>query len=254
MRTIRIALIAALVLAAAAITGIGRPEAAGGAEADSPRGITVTGTGRAELVPNEARFSLGVSTDGETAREALAANSVAMRRVLAALDGAGIPDRDVKTETVSVGPEYDGDGKSPDGFTARNSVSVRIDLDRAGDVLDAGSRAGANEVHGPMLTSTDRDAAEKKALEDAVADARSRAETLAEAAGVRVGRVTAIVEGFSRGIEAVTGLRTAADAASAPIEPGTEEVQATVTVTFAIEEKLREYAFRFGKRVLPSGA
>jgi uncharacterized protein YggE len=236
MTTIRIALVAALVLAAAAIAGIGRPEAAGGAQADSRRGITVTGTGRAELVPNEARFSLGVSTDGETAREALAANSVAMRRVLAALDGAGISDEDIKTETVSVGPEYDGEGKSPDGFTARNSVSVRIrDLERAGSVLDAASRAGANEVHGPMLTSTDRDAAETKALEDAVADARKRAETLAEAAGVRVGRVTAIAEGFLGGVEAVTGLRAAADTVSAPVEPGTEEVQATVTMTFAIE-------------------
>lgn len=235
MKTIRIALMAALVLAAAAIAGIGRPDAAGGAQADSRRGITVTGTGRAELVPNEARFSLGISTDGGTAREALAANSVAMRRVLEALDRAGIPDKDVKTETVSVGPEYEED-KSPDGFTARNSVSVRIrDLDRAGAVLDAASRAGANEVHGPMLTSTDRDAAESKALKDAVADARKRAETLAEAAGVRVGRVTAIVEGFSGGVEAVTGMRAAADAASAPIEPGTEEVQAAVTMTFAIE-------------------
>jgi uncharacterized protein YggE len=236
MKTIRIALIAALVLAAAAIAGIGRPEAAGGAQADSPRGITVTGIGRAELVPNEARFSLGVSTDGETAREALAANSVAMRRVLEALDGAGIPDKDIKTETVSVGPEYDDEDKSPDGFTARNSVSVRIrDLDRAGRVLDAASAAGANEINGPMLTSTDRDAAETKALEDAVADARNRAKTLAEAAGVRVGRVAAIVEGFSGGVEPVAGLRATADAASAPIEPGTEELQATVTMTFAIE-------------------
>jgi uncharacterized protein len=236
MKTIQIALIAALVLAAAAIAGIGRPEAAGGAQADSRRGITVTGTGRAELVPNEARFSLGVSTHGETAGEALAANSVAMRRVLAALDGAGIPDKDIKTETVSVGPEYDGEGKAPDGFTARNTVSVRIrDLGRAGSVLDAASRGGANEVHGPMLTSTDRDAAETKALKDAVADARKRAETLAEAAGVRVGRVTAIVEGFSGDPEAVTGLRAATDTASAPIEPGIEELQAMVTVTFAIE-------------------
>ena len=232
MKLIRIAAIALLALAAAAVAGIGRPEAAGGAEADTRRGITVTGTGRAESVPNEARFSLGVSTDGETAREALAANSVAMRRVLAALGDAGISDTDVKTESVSVGPDYDDEG----GFNARNSVSVRIrDLSRAPAVIDAASEAGANEVQGPMLTTKDRDEFEAKALKDAVANARKRAEALADAAGLRVGEVMAIVEGFSGGPEPVMAMRATADTASAPIRPGTEEIQATVTVTFAID-------------------
>lgn len=237
MKAIRIAALAALVLAAAAVAGIGRPEAAGGAEADQRHGITVTGTGRVDSVPNEAMFSLGVTTDGATAREALAANSAAMRRVLAALDGAGVDAKDVKTETVSVGPDYEVDGTGPSGFTARNSVSVRIrDLARAGSVLDAASRAGANEVNGPMLSRTNRDELEAKALEDAVANARTRGEALAEAAGVGLGRVTAIVEGPSGSPQPWMEMRASADtASSAPIRPGTEEIQATVTVTFAIE-------------------
>jgi uncharacterized protein YggE len=237
MKMIRIAALALLVLATAAIAGIGRPEAAGGADEASRLGITVTGTGRVESVPDEAVFSLGVSTHGETARDALAANSVAMRRVLSALDSAGIDRKDVKTETVSVGPDYDAEGNSPAGFTARNSVSVRIrDLSRAGSVLDAASRAGAHEVQGPMLTTTDRDAHEAEALKDAVANARKRAEALADAAGVELGRVTAVSEGFAGGPEPVFGMRASADAASsAPIRPGTEEIQATVTVTFDIE-------------------
>jgi uncharacterized protein len=237
MKTIRIAAVALLVLAAAAVAGIGRPEAAGGADDDARTGITVTGTGRVETVPNEALFSLGVSTDGATARAALAANSVAMRRVLAALDAAGIDGKDVKTETVSVWPDYDAAGKTASSFTARNSVSVRIrELPRAGDVLDAASQAGANEVQGPMLTRTDRDEFEAQALEDAFANARTRAEALADAAGIRLGRVTAIVEGSSGGPEPWMAMRASADTArSAPIRPGTEEIQASVTVTFAIE-------------------
>ena len=236
MKTIRIGGLVLLLLAAAAIAGIGRPEAAG--SADDPRqGITVTGTGRVESVPNEALFSLGVSTEGATARAALAANSAAMRRVLAALDNAGVDAKDVKTEIVSVGPDYSVDNQSPSAFTARNSVSVRIrDLAKAGGVLDAASQAGANEINGPMLTRTDRDKLESKALEGAVANARTRAEALADAARVRLGRVTAIVEGFSGGPEPWLATRASADAAtSAPIRPGTEEIHATVTVTFAIE-------------------
>jgi uncharacterized protein len=197
----------------------------------------VTGTGRVDSVPDEATFSLGVTTDGASAREALAANSAAMRRVLAALDGAGVDAKDVKTETVSVGPDYDSDGTSPSGFTARNSVSVLIrELGKAGSVLDAASRAGANEVNGPMLTRGNRDELEARALENAVANARKRAEALAEAAGVGLGRVTAIVEGASMTPQPWMEMSARADAASpAPIRPGTEEIQATVTVTFAIE-------------------
>jgi uncharacterized protein YggE len=237
MKTIRIAALALLVLVAAAVAGIGRPESAGGADEDARNGITVTGTGRVESVPNEALFSFGVSTDGDTARAALAANSVAMRRVLAALDNAGIDGKDIKTETVSVGPDYDADGKSPSSFTARNSVSVRIrDLARASGVLDAASQAGANEIQGPTLTRTDREEFETKALEDAFENARKRAEALADAAGVRLGPVTAIVEGFSGGPGPWLAERASADLeASTPIRPGTEEIQASVTVTFAIE-------------------
>ena len=237
MKAIRIGALALLVLAAAAVAGIGRPEVAGGAEADQRQGITVNGVGRVESVPSEATFSLGVSTDGASAREALAANSAAMRQVLAALAGAGVAEKDIKTETVSVGPDYDVDGRSPSGFTARNSVSVRIrELGKAGGVLDAASRAGANEVNGPMLTRTNRDELEAKALEDAVANARKRARALADAAGVGLGRVTAIAEGPNVGPLPYAMERAAlAKDASAPIEPGTEEIQATVTVTFAIE-------------------
>jgi uncharacterized protein YggE len=118
---------------------------------------------------------------------------------------------------------------------------VRIrDLGRAGAVLDAASQAGANEVNGPMLTRGDREELEAKALEDAVGNARQRAEALADAAGVGLGRVTAIVEGFSGGPEPLMAPRASADvASSAPIRPGTEEIQATVTVTFAIEYRPR---------------
>jgi len=229
MKAIRIAIAALLVLAAAALVGIGRPEAASGASDTPQEGITVTGTGQVSSVPNEAEFSLGVNTTGTTARSALASNSEQMQRVIDALRAAGVARADIKTQDVSVGRDYDDDG----GYAARNSVSVTIhDLDRAGAVLDATSRAGANEVYGPSLTRANRSGLEAKALKVAYADAHDRAEALAEAAGVSLGKVTAITEEPQSGGEYMPML--AKRDSAAPIEAGRDVIAASVTVTFAI--------------------
>ena len=233
MKPIRIA---ALVVAAAAVVafaGVGRPDSAGGA-AKPTGGITVTGTGTITSVPDEATFTVGVQTQGSTAREALASNSEQMRRVIGAVRSAGVSKDDIQTQDVSVSANYS-DGNQIDGYSASNSVLVTIrDLSRAGKVLDAASNAGANQVYGPSLSRSDQDALERKALRDAVGEARTKAEVLAKAAGVSLGGVTAITEGSSGGAEPyyATDLRMAK--ADAPIEPGTQDIQASVTVTFAI--------------------
>jgi uncharacterized protein len=234
MKTIHIAIAALLVLVAAALAGVGRPEVAGGAS-DEPRdGITVTGTGRVSAVPDEAEFSFGITTKERTAREALTANSAQMRKLIAGLKAAGVLERDIKTQDISVGATYEGDGKDG-GYWARNSLSVRItDLERAPTILDAASRAGANEVYGPSMGRSDRDDLEARALKNAVANARKRAETLAEAAGVSLGEVTAMSEQSQAGGPEWAPLERAASEASAPIEPGRQEITASVTVTFAI--------------------
>ena len=233
MKPIRIA---ALVVAAAAVVafaGVGRPDSAGGASKPTG-GITVTGTGTLTSVPDEATFTVGVQTQGSTAREALASNSEQMRRVIGAVRSAGVSKDDIQTQDVSVSANYS-DGNQIDGYSASNSVLVTIrDLTRAGKVLDAASNAGANQVYGPSLSRSDQDALERKALRDAVGEARTKAEVLAKAAGVSLGGVTAITEGSSGGAEPyyATDLRMAK--ADAPIEPGTQDIQASVTVTFAI--------------------
>lgn len=235
MKTIRIAGVALLVLATAAFAGVGRPDSAGGASAQL-EGITVNGVGTVESVPDEAQMSFGVQTEASTSREALARNSEQMERVLAALRSAGVADEDVQTQDVSVWPKYDTTGQAGQGYTARNSVTVTIhELDRAGAVIDAATRAGANEVSGPMLSSSGREKLEAQALEAAVDNARKKAEALAKAAGVGLGRVTAIVEGGGTpGPVMLEAGRASADKA-VPIQPGQEEVQATVTITFSIE-------------------
>lgn len=237
MKILKITIAALLVLAAASLAGVGRPEAASSAS-DNPReGITVTGTGHAKTVPDEAEFSLGVTTKGETAQAALSRNSARMERLIEALKSAGVAERDIKTQHVSVGRGYDQSGQES-GYSAHNTVSVLIrDLGQAGAVLDAAARAGANDVYGPSLSRSGRESFEAKALKDAVANARTRAKALAEAAGVSLGEVTAITESSQPQpgpwMEMATAGRAVGDA-KAPIEPGTEEITAVVTVTFAL--------------------
>jgi hypothetical protein len=185
-------------------------------------------------VPDQATFTIGLQTQGSSAKEALSANAEQMRRVIAAVRAAGVEKGDVQTQDVSVSADYT-DGNEIDGYTASNSISATIrDLGSAGKVLDAASNAGANEVYGPMLSRSGQEQLQAKALRDAVVDAQRKAQALAAAAGVRLGRVTSIREGFSGGPEPyyATDMRLAK--ADAPIEPGKQDVQASVTVTFAI--------------------
>jgi uncharacterized protein len=208
------------------------PDRASSAASEGSGGITVQGIGTVTSVPDRAQLSFGVESQGDTARAALAANGAEMRRVLAALKAAGA--KDVETQYVSVSPRY-GDEMSVVGYVATNSVSATVEqIAGAGVVIDAAVEAGANQVSGPSLSLEDQDALYRDALEAAVADARDRAEALASAANVSLGRVKTIVEGggMSPPVPYASDALRAAEAT--PIEAGKQEISASVTVTFAI--------------------
>jgi uncharacterized protein YggE len=235
----RLLLIVAGGLTAVALAGaVGLPDLAG-ADGATPvaDSITVTGEGSVKAVPDEAQMSFGVQTRGATAKAAVAANADAMREVINALRQAGA--RQMATEWVSVYPSsgdngrVSGDNGRVDGYSASNSVSAVADVDDAAGVLDAAAGAGANDISGPGLSSSDAEALYRQALAKAVDDARLRAETLARASGRSLGSVMAIVEG---GSGATPMFREAAQASDAPtpIVPGEQETTATVSVTFSL--------------------
>ncbi len=232
MKALRIAALAALALAVAALAGVGRPERSHAAEPQAG-GITVQGEGTATTVPDHASFTFGVRTDASTAAQALAESSAAARRVIAAVRKAGVAEADIRTEQVSLTTRTSSDGTRIVGYTAQNTVAVVVrDLGSAGDVVDAAVGAGATDVFGPRLLRSDQDALYRSALKAAIANARAKAEALAQAAGVSLDRVTSVVEGG--GPVPVTTERAAAPTAGPPIEPGTEEINASVSVTFAV--------------------
>ncbi len=221
-------------LAAALLAGVGTPARARGETPAPGRTTTVSGTGFVSAVPNRAGFSFGVDTQSKTASGALADNGAAMRKVIAALKTSGVASADIQTQHVTLSPRYSDDGATILGYTASNSVSVSVTrLEQAGALVDAAVAAGANDVSGPSLFRADQQALVRQALKSAVADARANAQALAEAAGVTLGDVESIaVDDAPQPI--ASDAKVAASAAPTPIEPGTESLQATVTVTFAV--------------------
>jgi uncharacterized protein YggE len=231
MRLAQLGVVAAAVAAVIAFAGVGRPESAHGS-APGARSVTVTGTASVKTVPNEAGFAAGVSTNAATARAALAANATKATAVIGALRSAGVAKVDLQTQDVSVSPRWDGRGRQ-DGFTAHSSVHVEVqDVGQAGRLIDAAVAAGANETSGPSFDRGDRDALYRDALKAAFAQARLKADTLVGEAGASLGPVLRIEEQSSAPEQMPYLMRAAADS-STPVEPGKQEVQASVTVTFS---------------------
>jgi uncharacterized protein len=226
----RLLLAVAALFALVALAGaVGLPDLAGAQDAPEGDSITVSGIGTVESTPNEAQMSFGVESRRATAKAAVAANADDMRRLINALRQAGA--REIATQWVSVYPTSSEDG-SIDGYSASNSVSAVTDVGDAAALIDVAAEAGANQISGPGMSSSNAEELYRRALTDAVAEARERAEVLARAAGRGLGDISAIVEGAGPS-PLPYAERLAADAtASTPIVPGQQETTATVTVTF----------------------
>ncbi|HSP73087.1 MAG TPA: SIMPL domain-containing protein [Gaiellaceae bacterium] len=227
MKTIRIGIVAALVAASVALALVLQPGEAATAPESS---IVVQGTGSVTTVPDRGAFSFGVVTPAKTATAAVQANGAAMTKLVAALEQAGVAAADLQTTQVSLDVQFAEGGGSVTGYTATSSVTAQLrDLAAAGKLVDAAVAAGADSVSGPSLSKGDTGALYRDALKRAVAAARTKAESLAAAGGLTLGRITAVSES---GAEPVP-VFAAAKADSTGIEPGTQQITATVTVTFA---------------------
>ncbi|HEU0246458.1 MAG TPA: SIMPL domain-containing protein [Gaiellaceae bacterium] len=230
----RLLLAVAAGLAVVALAGaVGLPDLAGAQDAaPADDAVTVMGVGSVEAVPNEAQMSFGVETRRPTAQAAVAANADAMRRVINALRQADA--REIATQWVSVYPYTRAEDGTVEGYSASNSVSAVGDVNDAASLIDAAAEAGANQISGPGLSSSNADALYRQALADAMGDARARAEALVKAAGRSLGPITTIVE--SGGAAPVPYAERAAldQTASMPIVPGQQETIANVSVTFSL--------------------
>lgn len=211
------------------------------AEDGPSRTISVTGTGTVEAAPDMATLMIGVTTEGDTAAAALAANTTATDAVIARLTASGIEARDMQTSNLSITPSwtgYDSSSSSPriSGFVAANLLTVRVrNLESTGTVLDAAVTDGANTLNGLTFGLANPEPAYNEARKEAVADARAKAELLAAAAGVSLGQVLSIADGGAM-TDPAPMYREAVSAAPVPVAGGELGLVATVTVTFAIAD------------------
>ena len=204
--------------------------------------ITVPGRGSVRVDPDVASIRFGVAIVRPTAAEARAAAASTMEAILAALSAGGVERRDQQTALVGLDAVRDySSGGAPrvTGYQLTNTVEATVrSIESAGSLIDAALAAGATSMDGLAFRVEDPGAALHEARRRAVADARTRAETLAAEAGVRLGPVVEIVEGGAlppgppRPLAAMA-LKSIADVAT-PVEAGANELEVGVTVAFAI--------------------
>ncbi|MEX0677037.1 MAG: SIMPL domain-containing protein [Pirellulales bacterium] len=206
--------------------------------------ITVVGQGEVQVRPDMANVAVGVTTEAETASEALTENNRRMAQLLKTLRGLDIPDKHVQTSSFNVSPKqsYDRDRREPPkivGYTVTNQVNVKVmEVSRLGSILDAVVETGGNRIQGVGFSLAEPQPHMDQARRKAMADARHRAELYAAEAGVKLGAPLLISEQsaslprplMTLGVE----VRGVAAPGEVPISQGEQTITAHVTVTYAI--------------------
>jgi uncharacterized protein len=204
-----------------------------------PAAISVSGEATVSVPPDLALVEGGVTSEAKTAREASDANNATMGKVLQALKGAGIAEKDLQTSRLSLQPQNAPNRSGPSaivGYRASNRVTIRVrDVAKVANVIHTLVAAGANDIGGINFMVSQASKLLDEAREQAVADARRKAEIYAKAAGVTLGGPLSISE---EGSPAPTPFRKMAVgmAASAPVAQGEETLQVTVSVSWAIKQ------------------
>jgi len=206
--------------------------------------ISVSGTGRIVLSPDTADVRFGVSSTARSVKTAREQAASAMTKVIAGLKGLGIADKDIQTTMLSLQPTYDYSANTNPpritGYQLSNSIAVTVrDLDKLGDAIDGALANGATSLDGVTFRVDDQAAAEQQARQAAIDEAKAKAKTLADAAGVSITGVSSISEtvapvpypvyyGFgAAGAPQSTDVKT-------PVEAGSTEVTVTVAVVYLI--------------------
>jgi hypothetical protein len=237
-------LLVAIVLTAASCWAIARP-ARGLPPVPPPRPATIQVTGHAQVseTPDRVYIGIGVTTQAQQSEAAASQNAARLAAVIAAVKRAAGAGTQLTTTEYSINPNYNypRDGGTPTvvGYTVSNVVEVRLDdLRKIGQVIDAATQAGSNNVQGIRFALRDEEAPRTEALREAALKARRDAETLAGALGLKVVGVLSVTEqspdGMPMPIYPQGGVRLMAARAPTPVETGTLDVSASVTLTVEV--------------------
>jgi uncharacterized protein YggE len=200
-------------------------------------GITVTGVGSVNGTPDTLTVNLTVTQTRSDVSSALSAANASMNSVDAALSAKGVANADLKTTGAQVQPNYQSSG-SINGYTASESLTATLrNLKTAGSAISAAATAGGNatRIDGVSLDIEHDSALMIQARSAAFADARTKAQQYAGAAGETLGKPTQVTETVNSPTPIdYRSLGAASSAAAVPINAGTAQVSVSVTVVFAV--------------------
>ena len=214
---------------------------------DSPRTISVTGTGSTEVTPDRAYVNMSIVVRDKALGVAQDGAARVTAEVLTITDELKIDRSRVDTTGASVSPDYRYNRESNEqelrGYIAERSIKVEVrDLDKLGKLVEASVAVGVNQVYTPQLFSSKAREAYREALDKAALDARANAEKLANALGMRLGAVLQIDAGsVPRPMMAQRQLSApgiAMDAeSSASYNPGDSKIRTTISAIFEMQPK-----------------
>ncbi len=204
------------------------------------RQITVSAEGKVSVTPDAVRIYATVSLVGQTSKGALESANAVSAKVRAAFIASGIDKKDIRTQSVTVYPEYNysqDKGSILIGYRASQAFDVVVrNATNAGVVVDAIVLAGGDDMQVNSVAPFVLNAAgaTASARENAVKNARAKAKSYASLLEVKLGKVISLVEGSAPSFGGPVYAMEKNDAGATVIDLGQQEVTVTVTVKWAI--------------------
>ncbi len=205
------------------------------------RTLVVTGMGMVDLIPDVAYIYAGVHTEDASVADAVSANNAKAQAVMAAFRRFGVEGKDIQTTNFSIWPQqqYDKDGQlTGTTYAVDNTIYVTVrDLEKLGDLLEAGIEAGANSINGIQFDVADKSQSITQAREAAVTNARQQAEALAEATGVTLGDIQTIsyYDNIPTPYTYTSSGKGGGGVMTVPVSSGQMQITTTVTILYELK-------------------
>ena len=218
------------------------PQETQAAEQPARPTLSVDGTGEANAAPDQATVAIGITTHAADAAKAQNDNAWTAAQIQKAIAALGIDAKDIQTQNYSFRPTYRTEENRRgeiNGYTVDNTVLVCVrDIKLTGKVVDAALSHGANEISSLSFTASDARALRKVALKNAIADARDKADIIAQGLGKRIVGIQTVSEntGYPETRRYVGNMMLAAKDAATPIQPGSLTLTANVHIDFLLSD------------------
>ncbi|MDP2951394.1 MAG: SIMPL domain-containing protein [bacterium] len=209
-----------------------------------PKEISISAEGKATIVPDVALIRAGITTEGKDIETIVNENNTKMNAIIEAVKGLGVESKDIQTTNYSLTPRYDylETGRYFRGYTLNQEIAIKVrDFTKVGDVLELSVSKGGNLIGNLQFTVDDMDKVKAVALENAIANAKEKAQSIAKASGLKLKKIINIYEsgatpyyGYGMGGGVTMDVKMESAIVAPTIEAGEQEVTVSVTLTYRI--------------------